>query len=394
MRNKVMGVSLALALSLIAGSPVWAGGGDDDGGLYDAAMKAHEDERWEEAAAKFIASFQAGHREEVSAYNAACALARAGKKDQAFAWLEKAYSVGFDLEGYLDDDKDLKSLRADPRWAAFKQKVTKGRATIHEREAQHVLERWNALRARPNAKSGEYDQLGKELMAVGRYMEASAAFLAAAKREENRATSLYNAACALALHGKKEPALALLSQAVEAGYTDAKHMDEDDDLDSLRDDARFKATRALAAELDVPDYPQELGDRKGKVLTEWQAALPRLEISARKHPRLGVAWSNLGTAQLFLGMPDKAVRSFSLAVALGYRRAASSYNLACAHAMAGHKDEAFAWLEKAFAAGFDEPWAIRQDPDLDNIRYDPRFKPYLDRARAREYVQKDKGWKE
>ena len=60
------------------------------------------------------------------------------------------------------------------------------------------------------------------------------------------------------------------------------------------------------------------------------------------------------------------------------------YNLACAHALAGHKDEAFAWLDKAFANGFDSWGLIRSDADLDDIRYDPRFRKYLDLARARE----------
>src|SRR5262249_13164007 len=102
-----------LATALLANPAAWAGGrGERE---FDRAREAHSDRRYEEAAAGFIAAFQAGYREETSAYNAACALARAGHRDLAFQWLEKAYEVGFDLEDYLDEDRDLRSLRSDPR---------------------------------------------------------------------------------------------------------------------------------------------------------------------------------------------------------------------------------------------------------------------------------------
>lgn len=65
-------------------------------------------------------------------------------------------------------------------------------------------------------------------------------------------------------------------------------------------------------------------------------------------------------------------------------RGPSAYNAACGLALAGGKaDQAFAWLEKALAAGFGTdtlPGApqrdrdlIRGDSDLDSIRSDPRF---------------------
>src|SRR5262245_57312708 len=137
------GATIGLAL-LVMASPAFAGGhkGDD----YERATELHADRRWDEAAAAFIASFNAGYREETSAYNAACALARAGRKDEAFKWLDKAYEVGFDLDEYLDRDSDLRSLRSDPRWGAFRSKVLNGRTTRADREAQRVVQRYDALR--------------------------------------------------------------------------------------------------------------------------------------------------------------------------------------------------------------------------------------------------------
>jgi tetratricopeptide (TPR) repeat protein len=53
---------------------------------------------------------------ENNAYNLACAYARLGDKDRAFAWLERALAMRFlNLELAMTDD-DLASLRADPRF--------------------------------------------------------------------------------------------------------------------------------------------------------------------------------------------------------------------------------------------------------------------------------------
>ena len=52
--------------------------------------------------------------------------------------------------------------------------------------------------------------------------------------------TLYNLACVQARLGQKKEALATLSQAVEDSYADWEHMQEDEDLASLRDDAAFK----------------------------------------------------------------------------------------------------------------------------------------------------------
>ena len=48
-------------------------------------------------------------------YNAACEWALAGKKDDAFAELKTAYAKGFPNKDAIEKDKDLASLRDDPR---------------------------------------------------------------------------------------------------------------------------------------------------------------------------------------------------------------------------------------------------------------------------------------
>jgi hypothetical protein len=52
--------------------------------------------------------------------------------------------------------------------------------------------------------------------------------------------SAYNVACGYALAGKKEEALDWLEHSIKGGYNDFAHMREDTDLDSLRNEKRYK----------------------------------------------------------------------------------------------------------------------------------------------------------
>ena len=60
--------------------------------------------------------------------------------------------------------------------------------------------------------------------------------------------------------------------------------------------------------------------------------------------------------------------------------AAVPFNLACVHALAGHREEALASLERAAAAGFASLEVLDAEPDLAAVRGDPRY------ASAREAV--------
>jgi hypothetical protein len=51
--------------------------------------------------------------------------------------------------------------------------------------------------------------------------------------------------------------------------------------------------------------------------------------------------------------------------------------IAEAHAFRGQKDEAFTWLDKAYAQKDHYLWTIKGDPLLKNIESDPRYKAFL-----------------
>jgi hypothetical protein len=54
------------------------------------------------------------------AYDRACCLALAGRKDEALAQLEVAIAAGFQDFAHMERDSDLESLRGDPRWPGKK----------------------------------------------------------------------------------------------------------------------------------------------------------------------------------------------------------------------------------------------------------------------------------
>ncbi len=53
-----------------------------------------------------------------------------------------------------------------------------------------------------------------------------------------------------------------------------------------------------------------------------------------------------------------------------------AYNLACYHAVAGHRQEALHRLRRSIDLGFGSAW-ITKDTDLDSLRGDPEFEAML-----------------
>lgn len=59
----------------------------------------------------------------------------------------------------------------------------------------------------------------------------------------------YNYACALARMGKRDEAIRALEQAVVSGYNEVEHANDDKDMDSLRDDPRFKKLMLMCGQI-------------------------------------------------------------------------------------------------------------------------------------------------
>ncbi|MBK7074125.1 MAG: hypothetical protein IPH44_17655 [Myxococcales bacterium] len=91
----------------------------DVGAAVAAGNAAYEAGDFPACAAAFTraAEHASGTTQQSAYYNAACCHARAGALDDGFALLHRGIGAGLrDLTG-ANDDPDLASLRADPRWA-------------------------------------------------------------------------------------------------------------------------------------------------------------------------------------------------------------------------------------------------------------------------------------
>jgi len=64
-------------------------------------------------------------REPILRYNLACSLALCGRQDEALEELGRSIDLGYDDLGHMVHDRDLRSLRGDPRFHALARRLAK-----------------------------------------------------------------------------------------------------------------------------------------------------------------------------------------------------------------------------------------------------------------------------
>ncbi len=114
----------------------------------------------------------------------------------------------------------------------------------------------------------------------------------------------------------------------------------------------------------------------------WKDAIASFEKVVEQQPQHAGAWFQLAYAVHASGDYKRAIGLHEKAA--GFRQSAPTalYNLACAHALLGHTDEAFSALDRAIAAGFVSAEVAKNDSDLRSIRNDERFEAALGKMRA------------
>lgn len=126
-----------------------------------------------------------------------------------------------------------------------------------------------------------------------------------------------------------------------------------------------------------PALAQETGTRaQAESLLRAQKYAEAAEIFGKRvvaDPYDGGLWGNWGYCLHAEKRYDEAIPAYLKAVNLGQNTPSNLYNIACANALKGDKDESFKWLEKALNARFAEQETLENDTDLDPLRTDPRF---------------------
>jgi TolB-like protein/Tfp pilus assembly protein PilF len=110
----------------------------------------------------------------------------------------------------------------------------------------------------------------------------------------------------------------------------------------------------------------------------YRRALPVIERHLELNPNDARAWTMGAVTHSRLSNRELGLEFAERAEEVDPEDAAVCYNVACLYALEGEADRAIACLEKAARSGFAHPEWIRQDPDLDSLRDDPRLQALLD----------------
>ena len=85
----------------------------------------------------------------------------------------------------------------------------------------------------------------------------------------------------------------------------------------------------------------------------------------------------------------ESARLFAAAIEKGATHPNVSYNAACSFALAGDKDRAFEFLDRAVAAGYRDSVHLQADTDLASLHADPRWKAAVAKTEAAEKAYLD-----
>lgn len=136
------------------------------------------------------------------------------------------------------------------------------------------------------------------------------------------------------------------------------------------------AASARAADSPSPTW-QEAGNAYQK--EDWKAAADAYGAIAKREPGNGRAWFRLGTSHLKLGNLKDAIAAYQKSDAIG-ENPLVRFNLACAYTRMGDSTRAFAWLEKAVAAGYRSTESVKTDPDLKPLHDTGHFASIVQRV--------------
>ncbi len=144
--------------------------------------------------------------------------------------------------------------------------------------------------------------------------------------------------------------------------------------DIIQDTLKFMRIQ-LSAELQRESEVAAL-ERRARLAffrSDWAEMMRAYDELTKLRPDDGEAHYRLGYARSFLGHFEEALPSFERAAELNYMRPSATYNTACSHSRHGNLDLALAALRQALELGFENQALIKEDPDLANLRGDPRF---------------------
>ena len=334
-----------------------------------------------------------------SLYKAARAHAMAGQSAVALDKLKQAIGRGLRDAAHLRSHPDLEPLRDDPRFVEAVESAARAEVDHHVRqELVGVLSKvfaatWPEARRKyaslcqifPREREHS-DALGIALMQVGEPGAALEAFLESRTLHQGGVVSIepaYYLAWAHGELGRRDSGIDILIEIATSGRRlDADLLKYDPRIEALRNHTRFNEVLAQASRVaKLERLAKAAGGHyyKGHYAEAVRGHRAALELDPNDGER--VHW--LGRCLLKDERPEEALEAFRRQVQMGYYPDYANFYLACASALVGDEDGAFAALDKAIQRGWHRE-SVRKCPDLKNIRDDRRWRRYVSKPDPRE----------
>lgn len=109
------------------------------------------------------------------------------------------------------------------------------------------------------------------------------------------------------------------------------------------------------------------------IIGDWRQAVSNYRMALRHDSEIYEVYINLSTAFLKGGQFADALKTLKTLQTKQPENPMLYYNIACYYSRTGNVDAGFLNLDKAFRFGFDNKTQLLSDPDLENLRNDPRF---------------------
>ncbi len=135
----------------------------------------------------------------------------------------------------------------------------------------------------------------------------------------------------------------------------------------------FKA--AISLNSTRPSFHYRLGLTFAAERREAEAVLAFQKV-LELDPHHALAHASLGSHYLKMGMDEPAQYHLKQALTTNFKNQ-NIYNQACLEAICGNADHALEFLQTALQSGQTHANWARNDPDLDSLHEDPRFKELI-----------------
>jgi tetratricopeptide (TPR) repeat protein len=156
----------------------------------------------------------------------------------------------------------------------------------------------------------------------------------------------------------------------------------------------FRVQTTLAQKMQTEIFVVTLAQAEAKMQAkQWSEAAALWEQVVKENPVQGRFWEQLGLAYYNAKDYRKSIPAYEKQIELGYGQpATAAYNIACNYALAGDKEQAIKWLEKALEMKFPSLQHAQTDTDFESIRSDSRYLNLVGLIDTSK-MSRDEGWR-